>query len=123
MIKKNVICVLVSALIMLLFPGCAVTFMKGDGGMAACFLLFFVINPIASVAMGIFSGRNIHAAWFQPIILAVLFLLGTWMFFDMGELAFILYAAVYLLLGCAAMMISACIVRKRKDSYDKRNYF
>ena len=112
MVKKNGICILVSTLIMMFFPWCAVTFIKGDGGMAACFLLFFAINPIASVSVGIFSGRNIHASWFQPILLAVLFLIGTWIFFDMGEQAFILYAVVYLLLGFVAMLISVFIVRK-----------
>lgn len=114
MVKKNGICILVSMLIMLFLPWCAVTFIKGDGGMAVCFLLFFAINPIASVNVGIFSGRNIRASWFQPILLAVLFLLGTWIFFDMGEQAFILYAVVYLLLGCVAMLISVFIVRKRR---------
>ena len=112
MAKENVISILVSALIMLLFPWCAVTFIKGDGGMAVCFLMFFAINPAASVVIGMISGRNIRASWFLPILSAVLFLLGTWIFFDMGELAFILYAAVYLLLGCVAMLISAFLVRK-----------
>lgn len=114
MVRKNGICILVSALIMLFFPWCAMTFIKGDGGMAACFMLFFVINPIASVNVGIFSGKNIRASWFQPILLAILFLIGTWIFFDMGEQVFILYAVVYLLLGCIAMLIGAFIVNRRR---------
>ena len=113
MVKKNSIYILVSALIMLFFPWCAVTFVKGDGGMAVCFLLFYAINPVTSVTMGVFSGKNIRVLWFQPILLAVLFLLGTWILFDMGEPAFILYAAVYLLLGCAAMLFTSFIVRKK----------
>lgn len=113
MAKKNGICALVSAMIMLLLPCCAVTFIKGDGGMAACFLLFFAVNPIASVAIGIFSGRTIRASWFQPILLAVLFVPGTWLFFEMGESAFLLYAAIYMLLGCAAMLITAFIAGNR----------
>ena len=114
MIKKNGICILVSTLIMLFFPWYAVTFIKGDGSMAACFILFFVIAPIASVNVGIFSGRHIRASWFQPILLAVLFLVGTWIFFDMEEKTFVLYAVVYLLLGCAAMLVSVFIVRRRR---------
>lgn len=114
MAKNNGICILVSTLIMLFLPWCAVTFIKGDGGMAACFMLFFVINPMASVSVGIFSGRNIRVSWFQPILLAVLFLIGTWIFFDVGEQAFIFYAVVYLLLGCVAMLISIFIVRRRR---------
>ena len=116
MVKKNCVCLFMSALIMLLLPWCAVTLIKGDGGMAALFLLFYAINPIASIAIGIFSGRNIRASWFQPVLLAILFLLGAWVFFDIGEWLFILYATIYLLLGCVAMLITSSIVhiiRKR----------
>ena len=44
-----------------------------------------------------------------PMITAVLFLAGTWLHFDMGEPAFLLYALIYLLLGTAAMLLSAFI--------------
>ena len=46
------------------------------------------------------------------VIPAVLFPIGTWIFFDMGETAFILYAAVYLALGIAVMLISMLIRKK-----------
>ena len=75
--KKNIILWLAaSAVVMLAFPWLAVTFVKGDAGMAVCFLI------------------------------------GTWIFFDMGETAFILYAAAYLALGIAAMLISVFIRKK-----------
>lgn len=107
MMNRNVInWFILSAVIMLLFPWMAVTFIKGDGGMAVCFLLFFAVNPIYSAAAGIFAGRNSSRLWHLPVIAAVLFLLGTWMFFDMGETAFLLYAAVYLCIGICAMLIS-----------------
>lgn len=50
--------------------------------------------------------------WSLPIVSAALFLIGTWIFFDMGEMAFILYAVVYLVLGIVAMLISM-IIRKK----------
>ena len=50
--------------------------------------------------------------WSLPVISAVLFLIGTWIFFDMGEMAFVLYAAVYLALGIVTMLISM-IIRKK----------
>lgn len=115
---KNIISILISVLVMLIFPWCAVTFISADGAMAACFLLFFAINPLASVAIGIISGRSIRTSWFQPGLLASFFLLGTFLFFDMGEPAFILYAAVYLLLGYTAMLITSFIARKSI----RRNY-
>lgn len=111
--KKNFICWLaVSAVVMLVIPWAAATFVKGDAGMAVCFLLFFAINPIYSVFIGAFAGKDMKHLWSLPVISAVLFLCGTWIFFDMGETAFILYAAVYLVLGIAAMLISMFIRKK-----------
>ena len=101
-----------SAVVMLAFPWIAVTFVKGDTGMAICFLLFFAVNPLYSVLIGTFVGKDIRHLWSLPVISAVLFLIGTWVFFDMGETAFILYAAVYLALGIAAMLISILIRKK-----------
>ena len=113
--KKNIIVwVAVSAVVMLVFPWIATTFVKGDAGMAVCFLLFFAVNPLYSVLIGAFAGKGIRHLWSLPVISAVLFLIGTWIFFDMGEPAFILYAAVYLVLGIAAMLISMLIRKKTK---------
>ena len=103
---------IISAVIMLALPWLAVSFIKGDGGMAVCFILFFAINPIYSVIMGVFAGKNVKRLWGMPVISAVLFLLGSWIFFSMGEKAFILYAGVYLILGIAAMAVSMIIHRK-----------
>ena len=38
--KKIIPWMLATAVIMLVFPWLAVTFIKGDGGMAVCFILF-----------------------------------------------------------------------------------
>ena len=50
---------LATAVIMLVFPWLAVTFIKGDGGMAACFILFFAVNPIYAICSGAYAGKNI----------------------------------------------------------------
>ena len=97
---------------MLAFPWLAVTFVKGDAGMAVCFLLFFAVNPLYSVIIGAYAGKDVKHLWSLPVISAVLFLIGTWIFFDMGETAFILYAAVYLIIGIMAMLISMFIRKK-----------
>ena len=111
--KKNIILWLAaSAVVMLAFPWLAVTFVKGDVGMAVCFLLFFAVNPLYSVIIGAFAGKDVKHLWSLPVISAVLFLIGTWIFFDMGEIAFILYAAVYLVIGIMAMLISMFIRKK-----------
>ena len=110
--RSTILWIAASAVVMLAFPWLAVTFVKGDAGMAVCFLLFFAVNPLYSVLIGAFSGKDIRHLWSLPVISAVLFLIGTWIFFDMGETAFILYAAAYLALGIAAMLISVFIRKK-----------
>ena len=113
MVKKNSLCALCSAAVMLLLPWCTVTFANGTSGMAACLLLFFAIDPVAAICVGVFAGRALKAAWFQPLLLSALFLLGAWLFFDMGERAFLLYAAVYLLFAYSSAAISALLVKKK----------
>ncbi len=115
MTKRTIIPLLIAALVALLLPWLAVTLVKGDGGMAICFLLFFAVNPITAILLGIFSGGNIRAAWFCPLLFAALFLLGAWMIFTMAGIAFALYAAVYLLLGCAAMLLTWCAAKRKRS--------
>lgn len=111
--KKNIILWLAASVaVMLAFPWLAVTFVKGDAGMAVCFLMFFAVNPLYSVLIGAFAGKDVKHLWSFPIVSAVLFLIGTWIFFDMGETEFILYAVVYLVLGIVAMLISMLIRKK-----------
>ena len=97
--------VALSALVMVGTPWAAVTFAPGDWGMAACFLLFFGVNPLYSLLLGVWSGMDLKKHWFQPVVSAVLFLGGTWIFFDPGEMAFVYYCAVYLLISLAAMTL------------------
>ena len=75
MTKRTIIPLLIAALVALLLPWLAVTFAKGDNGMAVIFLLFFAVNPITAVLLGVFSGGNVRMAWFQPLLFAALFLL------------------------------------------------
>lgn len=105
---KNLVCLAISAGLMLLLPWLTVTLVKGDAGMGVCFLLFFAVDPVAAIAVGVFSGRDIRTAWFQPAALAAIFLAGTWLVFSVGEPAFLLYAGAYLLLGYVTMWLTWC---------------
>ena len=84
--KNTILWMAASAVVMLAFPWLAATFVKGDAGMAVCFLLFFAVNPLYSVLIGAFAGKDIRRLWSLPVISAVLFFIGTWIFFDMGDL-------------------------------------
>lgn len=111
-VSENPGWMLATAVIMLVFPWLAVTFIKGDGGMAVCFILFFAVNPIYAICSGAYAGKDIKIFWPLPIITALFFLLGTWLFFSIGEKAFILYAFGYLLLGIVAELISMFVKKK-----------
>ena len=103
-----------SGIVMLLLPWLAVRFVNADGQMAVCFILFFAVNPIYMIGTGIFAGQDIKGLWHLPVVSSVLFLLGVWIFFDMGETAFIIYAVGYLVLGILSMAASG-IIRKRRS--------
>ena len=103
-------------LAMLLMIGCpwfAVEF-AGSAGMAICFILFFAVNPLFSVVCGAFAGKNIKQLWVLPIITAGLFLAGSWLFFEMGEIAFLVYCGCYLIIGIIAMLISAFVYKRKQ---------
>lgn len=111
--KKFIVWTILAILLMIGCPWLAVEF-AGSAGMAVCFILFFAINPVFSAVCGIFAGKNIKQLWILPIIIAVLFLAGTWLFFDMSETAFLLYAGCYLIIGVIAMLISAFVYKKKR---------
>ena len=102
--KKIIPWMLATAVIMLVFPWLAVTFIKGDGGMAVCFILFFAVNPIYAICSGAYAGKDIKIFWPLPIITALFFLLGTWLFFSIGEKAFMSLKRVLLFSLCILVL-------------------
>lgn len=111
--RKTVYLLVVSLCVMLILPWLAVALGKDGCGMVISFLLFFAVDPVFSIVVGIYAGQDAKARWAVPVLSAVFFLVGTWLFFDPGELTFVLYAFAYLLLGMASMFIAACIKAKR----------
>ena len=112
--KRVFVWMMISAFVLLGFPWFAVSFVKGDGGMAVCFVLFFAVNPAFAVLIGAYAGRDVKALWFLPLFPAVFFLVGAWLFFSPGETAFFLYTAAYLLCGAISLAISAFAKPKQK---------
>ena len=102
--KKLLFWVLLSTFLMIVCPWLAVTF-AGSAGMALCFVLFFGVNPVFSALCGAAAGRNIRQLWPLPFLVAGLFLAGAWLFFEMGEPAFLLYCGCYLAIGLLGMLI------------------
>lgn len=95
-----------SVAVMVLLPWAAVTLIPSDAGMAVTLLLFFAIDPVYTITLGFFAGKNIKEMWSLPFLTAALFILGTWLFFNPGEGAFVIYAGVYWVMSMIAMFSS-----------------
>lgn len=76
----------ITTAIMFILPFAVAKFASECAGMALCMMLFLVINPIYSIILGIVAGRNLKALWNLPLISAVAFLAGTWLFFDIPKI-------------------------------------
>lgn len=96
----------VSILVMFALPFAVARLASECSGMALCMILFFIINPIYSAILGYRCGKDVGRMWNLPLVFAIAFLAGTWIFFDIHELWFIAYAGVYLVIGYIAMFIS-----------------
>ena len=115
MVKKPIFWLLMSAAVMLLLPWLVVTFVRSDAAMAAVLVLFFAINPGYSMAAGYYAGRQVRRLWWVPALCAGFFLAGAWLFFDMGEHAFLTYAGIYYAIGMVAMLVSRLITVRREN--------
>ncbi|MDE5986409.1 MAG: hypothetical protein K2H16_03905 [Prevotella sp.] len=104
--KVTIIWIAVTITMMFALPFCVAQFAPADAGMALCMILFLIVNPIYSAILGYRCGRNIHQMWYLPLASSIAFLAGTWLFFDIREVWFIIYAAAYLIIGCIAMGIN-----------------
>ena len=109
--KKNIAALVVIALVMVACPWAAVTLAPGDAGMAICFVLFFGVNSMCSLYVGIFSGLAIKQRWYLPFLNSAIFLLGTWIVFDWGNPDFYGYAIAYLAIALVAVLTTIIVVR------------
>lgn len=148
--QKNGLCLLASALVLLVLPWLAVTFVSSHGGMAVMVLLLLAVDPLAAIAVGIFEGRKapflrkrlpvdavvllllvlgvnpiavvlaavvldrlICSTWSQLLLFLALFAAGGQFIWQMGWQDIASYLVGYLLLGDAAMTLTALLTRKR----------
>ena len=99
--------------VMLIIPLITVNTVKADAGMLVTMLLFFAVNPVLSVAMGILSGKDIKFFWFTPLLVAGLF----WAFSSFTyETAFpIVYSGIYFIICTIAMLITWVITKNKSN--------
>lgn len=96
----------VTIVVMFALPWAVARLASECSGMAFCMMLFFIVNPIYSAILGYRCGKEIKKMWNLPLVSSIAFLSGTWLFFDIREVWFLIYAAAYLAIGWAAMFVS-----------------
>lgn len=114
MVNKRAIIIwlAITILVMLALPFAVARLASECSGMALCMMLFLIVNPIYSAILGYRCGKDIKKMWNLPLVSAVAFLAGIWIFFDIHELWFVVYATVYLAIGWIAMAISKYLNRR-----------
>lgn len=103
MINEYIYWLCVTVGVMFVLPFAIARFSSECSGMALCMIQFFIISPIYSAILGFNCGRNIRQTWNLPLVSALAFIAGTWLFFGIQEVWFLIYAATYLALGWIAM--------------------
>lgn len=95
--------------ILLLLPWLLISLVPADSCMLAILLMLFLINPFYSIATGIFAAQEWKKLYALPVLSSILFSCSAWFIFQMYASALFVYAGIYLVLGIAAMLVSAQI--------------
>lgn len=109
-----IFCLVLTAVVMLVLPWLAVTYLPLSEGMAAMMFLFFVVDTICAVVVGAVAGSDVQRMKFLPLIFALLFIAGCWCFLDFGDPDFFAYAIPYLVLGYGAMYGTQWLRKKKQ---------
>lgn len=116
MANKNISCTMISAIIMLLIPYLVnrLVINMGFDPLGTFIILFYIVNPLTAIGMGVYSGMNVKTLWIQPLLVFLLFLVGMSILFGTVAFEFIYYAQIYLILGYLAMLFIAWWMSREK---------
>ncbi len=104
---------LICAALLFVIPLAAIKLLDGDNGLAVCFVLFYLIAPMLSIAVGVNAGRNLKSRFWASLLPAGIFAVSMWILFDFADPAFGQYAAAYLAIGVGAMLLRHLFTKKR----------
>lgn len=113
--KRYIKWLTITLTVMLILPFAVARLASECSGMALCMMLFFIVNPLYSAIIGYQSGKDVHKMWTLPLVSSISFLTGTWLFFDIREPWFLVYAGIYLIVGYSAMIISRHFITKTNN--------
>ncbi len=113
---RTIISLIVSAVVMFVPLGLTANFVGGNDGLGMILLLFFVVNPIVSIILGIISGKYFKKFFYIPLVNAIFYLASAWIFLEPLETDFILYAVVYAGIGIVASFVTSLVVSRKKKA-------
>ena len=109
-------------ILMLVVPFLAVELSVDYCGMGFSMLMFFIVYPILSAAVGIVSAIDIKYLWWMPIVSAAVFPpLFSWAMSDIMIWDLYVYSAFYVLIGYAVIGIFVLIRYTLKKINNKRH--
>lgn len=94
-----------SLAVMLLLPA-AIMGVSPDIGMMVCIALFFFVDPIFSLAAGIYAGRDIKNRWYISVFPPATFLFGSSAAFGTSASDFTIYAIIYAAISLPVMLFT-----------------
>lgn len=115
--KRIITAISVMLVVLLIAPLVVLNFANPMDGMGWMFLLFFGVNPVASIFVGILSGASVKKLWWTSLLFGIIFLLCCWFALQEIVLDLVVYAVIYLLLGMIAMLVTKvlCGLKAKND--------
>jgi len=111
--NKILIYIITILLILLVIPFIAINTIKPNDGLGFLLLMFFIINPITSIFIGILSENDIKKFWWMPIAFSTFFPLLYVITLKELVMDLYLYSIGYLVLGLVSMTVTYYL-NKRK---------
>ena len=113
-LTKTLIWVIASFLVMFVLPWVTVS-ARYSLGVFSLFI-WLIIVPAFSVAVGVYTGRDIKKRWFLPLLSPVFFLISTFVSDPYDHLQYIIIVISCLTIGSTSIMISYFKFKKDKKT-------
>ena len=109
---RTVVSLLLTLVVMVLVPIITIFTALGADALGLMYLYTMVLNPIASIVIGILSGWDKKTQWYLPLVNAVIYLIASIVMMEF-DISWLIGAVAYFVLGIAAAYITNA-VRKHK---------
>lgn len=100
--------------VMIVLPLLAVNFVSSNAGMIASILLLLIINPFCAIFTGVLAGKQVRTLWPLPLLLDVLFILGSRFSLGLDFSESLFYSAIYLAIAAVSSVVAAAITHRKE---------